>query len=119
MADLGITYGLSGKSLIENASGENNSLTKTTSENNYNIKYDSIDSKTSSVDSVDSDLGITNPDTTTTYFIMRGKDIDCVGVVYRFWTVTGSPDTDASEYAGVKCGATALQDIIVVFKYTQ
>lgn len=56
---------------------------------------------------------------TQNYFLMRGKDVDCITTTYKFWTVTGAPDTDASEYVGAKCGASALQDIIVVFKYTQ
>lgn len=120
MADLGTTYGASGKSSIEKSSGENSSLIKVTSESSDNIFI--IDNNTftsTSVDSIDSNLGDIIPNTSTTYFIMRGKDVDCVGTVYRFWTVTGSPDTDASEYAGVKCGISSLQDIIVVFKYTQ
>jgi len=54
----------------------------------------------------------------TLYFIMRGRDVDCGSVTYRSWTVSGTPDTTGSQYAGTKCGASALTDIVVVFTYT-
>lgn len=49
------------------------------------------------------------------YYLMRGKDIDCVGPnpTYRVWVVEGSPDTTGSLYLGVKCGLSPLQDIVV------
>jgi len=59
------------------------------------------------------------PNTSITYFVMRGKDTECVSVTYYTWVVTGSPDTDGSEYSGPKCGTDPLEDIIVLFKYTQ
>lgn len=59
------------------------------------------------------------PNTSITYFVMRGKDTECMSVTYYTWIVTGSPDTDGSEYAGPKCGLDPLADIVVLFKYTQ
>lgn len=53
---------------------------------------------------------------TTTFYIMRGKDVDCGSVTYRTWTVTSEPDTTGALYSGPKCGASALQDIIIVKK---
>ncbi len=50
----------------------------------------------------------------TTYFLMRGHDVDCVTQpTYRYWTVTGTPDTTGSHYGGTKCGASPLADIVV------
>lgn len=120
MADLGTTYGFSGKSTIEKSSGENSSLEKVTSEITEN-KYIIDDNvfNTISLDSVDSAIGSVVPDTVTNYFVMRGRDVDCVGIVYRFWTVTSNPDTTGASYIGAKCGVSPLADIIVAFKYVQ
>lgn len=52
-----------------------------------------------------------------TYYVMRGKDVDCGPITYRTWTVTGGPDTTGSQYSGPKCGANPLEDIVVVFTY--
>lgn len=52
-----------------------------------------------------------------TYYLMRGRDVDCGSVTYRFWTVTGSPDTTGSQYVGSKCGSSPLTDIVIVKKY--
>ena len=52
-----------------------------------------------------------------TYYVMRGKDIDCVPVTYRVWTVLGAPDTTGSYYTGVKCGSSPLTDVTIVSKY--
>jgi len=53
------------------------------------------------------------------YYVMRGLDVDCAPTItYRTWTVTGSPDTTGAQYAGPKCGASALTDIVVILKYT-
>jgi hypothetical protein len=52
-----------------------------------------------------------------TYYVMRGKDIDCVPVTYRIWTVLGAPDTAGSYYTGVKCGSSPLADVTIVSKY--
>lgn len=56
----------------------------------------------------------------TTFYIMRGRDVDCgtSPPTYRVWTVTDEPDTTGAFYDGAKCGATALQDIVVVKKIT-
>lgn len=52
------------------------------------------------------------------YYVMRGRDVDCIPVTYRTWTVTGSPDATGSQYLGAKCGINPLTDIVVVHKYT-
>lgn len=52
-----------------------------------------------------------------TYYVMRGRDIDCVPITYRIWTVVTSPDTNGLYYTGPKCGASALADITIVAKY--
>lgn len=54
----------------------------------------------------------------TTFYIMRGKDVDCgtSPPTMRTWTVTDSPDTTGAFYTGPKCGASALADIVVVKK---
>lgn len=52
-----------------------------------------------------------------TYYVMRGRDVDCVGLTYRYWVVVGSADTTGSQYTGAKCGVSALQDIIIINKY--
>jgi hypothetical protein len=50
---------------------------------------------------------------TAQHYLMRGKDIDCGPTTYRYW-VTTSPDPTGSQYVGIKCGVSALQDIIIV-----
>jgi len=52
----------------------------------------------------------------TTFYVMRGKDIDCGGITYRTWTVTDEPDLTGALYSGPKCGASPLQDIVIVKK---
>lgn len=54
----------------------------------------------------------------TTFYIMRGKDVDCgtSPPTMRTWTVTDTPDTTGEFYDGVKCGASPLADIVVVKK---
>lgn len=54
----------------------------------------------------------------TTFYIMRGKDVDCgtSPPTMRTWTVTDTPDTDGSFYDGPKCGVSPLEDIVVVKK---
>lgn len=118
MADLGNIYGTSGKSNIQLAVGEING-TGFSSEFNKNSYLD--DSYELSSTPIDFKSNISNviPNVMTTYFVMRGKDVDCVGIVYRTWTVTGAPDTTGAQYIGTKCGVSSLQDIIVLFKYTQ
>lgn len=43
---------------------------------------------------------------------MRGRDVDCGSLIYRYWTATGAPDYTGAQYAGAKCGASPLADII-------
>jgi hypothetical protein len=45
---------------------------------------------------------------------MRGRDVDCVTLTYRYWNSVGAPDLSASLYAGPKCGVSALADVVVV-----
>lgn len=59
------------------------------------------------------------PQAIVTYYVMRAKDPDCGTTTYVTWVVQDSPDTDASEYIGSKCGMNSLEDIIVLFKYSQ
>ncbi len=56
--------------------------------------------------------------TLTTYFVMRGRDVDCGSVTYRTWTVAGSPDVSGAQYSGPKCGGSSLTDIVVIDKYS-
>lgn len=58
-------------------------------------------------------------ETLTTYYVMRAKDPDCMGTTYVTWISLNAPDSDGSEYAGYRCGASPLEDIIILFKYTQ
>ena len=48
-----------------------------------------------------------------TVFIMVGRDLDCVGVVYRTWQTTGAPDYAATQYTGTRCGVTPLSNVTV------
>lgn len=54
----------------------------------------------------------------TTYYVMRGRDVDCGSLTYRTWTVQNAPDITGAQYAGPKCGASALAEIIVIQKYS-
>jgi hypothetical protein len=45
---------------------------------------------------------------------MRGLDVDCATLTYRYWYAVGAPDYSASLYTGPKCGASALAAITVV-----
>ncbi|MCZ2224610.1 MAG: hypothetical protein LC122_13375 [Chitinophagales bacterium] len=56
--------------------------------------------------------------TTITYFIMRGRDVDCPTITYRTWKVQDTPDSTGAQYSGTKCGPTNLADIIVLLKIT-
>lgn len=48
----------------------------------------------------------------TTYYFMRAQDPDCLPTVtYRYWTVTGTPDTTGALYIGTRCGASPLTNI--------
>jgi len=52
--------------------------------------------------------------TLTLYFKMRGLDVDCLPTVtYRTWVVQDAPDPTATEYAGPKCGANPLVDVVI------
>ncbi len=54
----------------------------------------------------------------TTYYVMRGRDVDCGVITYRTWTVQNAPDTTGAQYVGTKCGASALTDIVVIQMYS-
>ena len=48
----------------------------------------------------------------TTYYFMRAQDPNCLPTVtYRYWTVTGTPDTTGALYVGTRCGASPLTNI--------
>lgn len=55
---------------------------------------------------------IENP-AATRFYLMRGKDIDCVSTTYRVWVVREIPDTDAIFFSGIKCGSSPLSDIVI------
>lgn len=44
---------------------------------------------------------------------MRGRDIDCGILTYRYWTTIGFPDINAANYVGPKCGPNPLADITI------
>lgn len=54
----------------------------------------------------------------TKYYFMRGRDVDCVGLVYRTWVVVDDPDFTASRYTGAKCGASPLAEIVIAGVWT-
>jgi len=58
------------------------------------------------------------PSSVTTFW-MRGRDPDCVGVVYRYWRVTSTPDFLAASYVGARCGATPLAEVVVLKQKTE
>lgn len=47
-------------------------------------------------------------------YIMRGRDVDAVGVVYRLWLVYATPDLVGSSYTGPKSGLSPLADITIL-----
>jgi hypothetical protein len=58
--------------------------------------------------------------TTYTYYQMRARDLNAGGVLYRYWTVTGEPDNDASSYTGPYSGVSRnFGDISVVYTFEQ
>lgn len=50
----------------------------------------------------------------TTHYKMRARDPDCPGIVYRTWVVQESPDFAAAQYVGLRCGVSALVEVVVV-----
>jgi hypothetical protein len=55
----------------------------------------------------------------TTYYLMRARDPDCGSLTYRYWVVTGSPDTTGSKYTGARCGSDPLVDIVIEVTWKQ
>lgn len=45
---------------------------------------------------------------------MRGRDVDCPALTYRYWNSVGAPDFSASLYTGPKCGGSALVEVVVM-----
>lgn len=45
---------------------------------------------------------------------MRGRDVDCATLTYRYWNSVGAPDFSASLYTGPKCGGSALVEVVVM-----
>jgi hypothetical protein len=54
----------------------------------------------------------------TTYYYMRGKDVDCGTVTYRYWVVTQTPDPLGAQYVGSKCGGSVFADVVVEHTWT-
>lgn len=48
------------------------------------------------------------------WYEMRGRDQDCATLTYRYWRVVGAPDMTGTSYAGPKCGANPLVEIVVL-----
>lgn len=63
--------------------------------------------------------GINIGEMPTTYYLMRWADPDCMTTTYRTWVVTGSPDPTGLQYAGVKCGGTAISGAIISAQWTE
>lgn len=45
---------------------------------------------------------------------MRGRDVDCPGLTYRYWVTVGLPDMTGTLYTGPKCGSSPLADVTVL-----
>lgn len=120
MAELGISANVSKQNITSLAKGDIGFFDKTTLHlaNNIESFKDILAKFTTDVRNT-INIGALDPETVTTYFVMRGRDTECMSVTYYTWIVTGSPDTDGSEYSGPKCGLDPLADIVVLFKYTQ
>ena len=49
------------------------------------------------------------------YYVMRGRDSNAAGVVYRSWTVVSQPDYGATFYTGPYSGGSLnLTDVTVI-----
>jgi len=59
------------------------------------------------------DVAVFGVQTPTTYYKMRAIDPDCMSLTYVTWVVEDAPDHDGSQYAGSRCGANPLEDIVV------
>lgn len=89
-----------------------------TSGYSYNFLFALLEKERGGMISLERPLTLPSPPPgITTYYVMRGKDVDCGPITYRTWTVTGGPDTTGSQYSGPKCGGSPLEDIVVVFTY--
>jgi len=53
-----------------------------------------------------------------TTYVMVGRDVDCGGVVYRTWQVTGTPDFVGTQYTGARCGVTPFANVTIAAKFT-
>jgi hypothetical protein len=120
MAELGTSANVSKQDITSLAKGDFGFYDKNTLHFNNQIEFfkDTLAKFTTDVRNT-INIGNLEPETVTTYFVMRGRDTECVSVTYYTWVVTGAPDTDGSEYSGPKCGTDPLEDIVVLFKYTQ
>lgn len=49
-----------------------------------------------------------------TIFLMRGRDVDCARLTYRYWRTFDAPDYAAAQYIGPKCGPSALVEVVVI-----
>lgn len=48
-----------------------------------------------------------------TLYAMRGRDVDCMGIVYRTWVVENTPDFTGAQYTGPRCGVTPFTEVVV------
>lgn len=118
MADNGATSACDQYTYISLANGSYYTFDKYAKTNNYSESIkDHNDFQSQDVTFV-TGLFPSEVTTTTTYFIMRGKDVDCLTTTYRTWKVADTPDTTGAQYVGTKCGLTNLADIIVLLKIT-
>lgn len=51
-----------------------------------------------------------------TYYLMRAQDADCP-LTYRVWVVVDTPDFNAEQYTGTKCGISPLTNIIIAAQW--
>lgn len=47
-------------------------------------------------------------------YFMRGKDVDCGPLTYRYWVSYGQADLSGARYDGTRCGVSPLEDIVIL-----
>lgn len=58
--------------------------------------------------------GLEGGGSSTIIYYMRGKDVDCGILTYRYWTSLNAPDPNGLSYTGPKCGASPISDITII-----
>ncbi len=57
------------------------------------------------------EVGLINVQGQPVKYLMRGIDLDCGTLTYRYWVVSGTPDFAGALYGGDRCGATPLSNV--------